>query len=508
MWYNENWHKEVSSVDVVDKKWRDIVWVKEEDIRRQAIEYLNKEENRKLPPHEFNSLVFRIKEYLRKVDNDRSVIDHKFEWLRRWIVAEIRASKNTLRREIDSRNIDEISKIRNPWDLSRYIDQSWDKALITLKEVLGTDNILSLAWLWLSYGTIELWRWLADILKLWEEFVKAYDDLKNWDFMAKDKLKLILKTLGIEWLRLLCVIPFGRAVVWKIKIFLQEWKKLWKQEKVVLIGQELLEKYKKTIDLWEKVLWRKLNLREKSVIIRAHEIWTPINWKYDYKDIDKKYRLLRTVFDENQSRKLIESRVCGKFDVGTNSIRNETRWINKINEWTEVKIIWDLQSLKSVPYTWNRFDVNNAFTGSMENMDIYEFFRNYKDFKIYFNEKISILREKLKTWEDINKDLSDIYEVFNKILIYCRNWIAEYKQVINKETGLPKIDLTIPKDELDIIIHKWKSINWTILNDNELWEIIKVINKNVEVFEKNKINISQINDIWLRRILIIFKTLK
>lgn len=470
MWYNENWHKEVSSVDVVDKKWRDIAWVKEEDIRRQAIEYLNREENRKLPPHEFNSLVFRIKEYLRKVDNDRSVIDHKFEWLRRWIVAEIRASKNTLRREIDSRNIDEISKIRNPWDLSRYIDQSWDKALITLKEVLGTDNILSLAWLWLSYGTIELWRWLADILKLWEEFVKAYDDLKNWDFMAKDKLKLILKTLGIEWLRLLCVIPFGRAVVWRIKIFLQEWKNLWKQEKVALIGQEILEKYKKTIDLWEKVLWRKLNLLEKSVIIRAHEIWTPINWKYDYKDIDKKYRLLRTVFDENQSRKLIENRVCGNVDVKPTLFKEKKHFFDKLTPKkqevllkTEFWLSWSLEKITGYIRNWET---------SKLNVEIWKVLNRTELLTDYI----------LTTWIDSG----NIWRINNSL--ENLNRILENKTVID----------LIKQDKVKLNL--WKDVMWDLRR--ELVQLNKKFShENVNNFELNsvliwKVNISDFDKNW------------
>jgi hypothetical protein len=64
--------------------------VKEKGIRDLAVSYLNKEENRKLPSHEFNGLVSRIKEYLRRVDDDKALIDTRFNELKVQVVNEAR----------------------------------------------------------------------------------------------------------------------------------------------------------------------------------------------------------------------------------------------------------------------------------------------------------------------------------------------------------------------------------------------------------------------------------
>ncbi len=392
MWYNEHWQSDISTVDVVDKSWKDIVWVKENDVRNLAISYLNNEEIRKLPPHEFNGLVFKIKEYLKHVDNDRSEIEKKFEWLRRWTVAECRASATTVRREIDSRRIEEISQIRTPWDLSRYIETSWDKSMKILKEELGTENILSMIWLWLCYGTIEIWSWFADILKFWEELGKMIDDLKHWDLIMKDKINMVVKTLWIEWLRLLCLIPFGRIILRKLKSVIKGirsmelWELVWNErgwflkwskktekvginwesskkllsenEKKALVWNELLDKFKDVTDFWEKVLWKKwkLSFNEKSVIIKAHEIWMPVDWKYSHSDVSLKYRTLRETFGKNEAKKLLKSWVCWKIEARAfldllpkeEILRLEKNWFDFWKHLEKIESMLDIEWIRDV----------------------------------------------------------------------------------------------------------------------------------------------------------------
>lgn len=460
MWYNENWHKEVSSVDVVDKSWRDIAWVKEEDIRKQAIEYLNREENRKLPPHEFNSLVFKVKEYLRKVDSDRSIIDHKFEWLRRWIVAEIRASKNTLRREIDSRNIDEISKIRSPWDLSRYIDQSWDKALDTLRKELWEKTVLNMISYWFLYTSIELGKWFADILKFWEEFKKMEDDLKNWDFMIKDKFKLILKTFWIEWLRILALIPW-----WKLAL-----AKLWqltKETKIVNIMKPLSNnRWNIILRDWWNVLKESEEVYSKYPVLKKHKEFL---WELEHKDILWTWNNAIIVRHPTKDNMVVKVAKEWKVDNIEMEYDNHQNFFDVLQEWiTEYK--WKISQEIRIPgieRVWN-----NEWIFIMEKIEWQNLTTRF--YREYYSADLS--KHPKKLLDSLNDKQFEVLmdkEKLRKVPIMQFEWdfswkilSKEMKDFLRKHTHWTELWNT-----LDFLEWKWLRHNdlhpWNIMIDNK-----------------------------------------
>lgn len=318
----------------------------------------------------------------------------------------------TIKQRIEQReyNIKDLRDIKIPGDVARFIESSWDQAMKDLYEMLGWDNnwgadnflkLLLLTWVWTS---IELWKGLADVTKVWEDLLKVWSEILNWNEKAMAQVLHLLKALWMEWIRILMILPIGKLL------------------------RPLFAK------IWE--LLKKVNLSALEEFLRP--------------------------------------------------LANERGSII-LKEWSEIKLVWSIRKLSEKEMLWERLGVNNAFLKFDENMPITDFFKFYKDFKVYFNNKMDTILEWIKKWADINIHLWDLYENFSNILKYCRNWLLE--------------DTTLTTD-------KAKSIKNTLMKNDEIWEIMDTINDNANFLDTNNVNVSWFNWAILIRIKAIFNSLK
>ena len=226
MWYNENWYSEISKTDVIENTWKDIKWKAEKTIQNMAVDYLNQENIRKLPPHEFNALVDRIKTYLHHVDHDKSMVERKFKELRQSVINESKTNIVSLRELYQKTEITRMTDISSPGDFSRYVDYRLDNWLKNMEDWIWWPTNMSKILLLTSMATAsELGKWFADVFKFWEEINCAYDDFKRWSLSAWEKMVTIIKTAWIEWFRALVACPemkFAKKVLWKLWKFLEE----------------------------------------------------------------------------------------------------------------------------------------------------------------------------------------------------------------------------------------------------------------------------------------------
>ncbi|EKE28170.1 MAG: hypothetical protein ACD_3C00086G0014 [uncultured bacterium (gcode 4)] len=480
MWYNDSWHSEISKTDVVERTWKDIRWNGGKAIQNMAINYLNQESIRKLPPQEFNTLVDKVKSYLHHVDHDRNAIEHRLKELKDWVTDETRTNTSALRDYYEKRIINSLNETKWPWDISRYFEGKLDNWMSKLEEFIWNDNIAKILILTSFWTAKEIWKWLPSTFKFWEEINITAEEFLKWSVSAWKKLILILKTVWIEWLRALSLIPQWMLSKWlsSSQILSSLWKALnkikisnkWK----IMLRPVLNERWSVVLRSWKEAL------KESEIVYSRYPFlnkYKEVLWE-DLKMSDVVWEWTQAIILKHPTNKKLVLKIAKdwKVDDIVKEFENHNLFSSKILQGKEEWIIPDNIRTPHV-YKWKddwcfimeKVDWQSLYTKTL--LDYYKKQLDPKEFLRLNNVTDMEVREYLKSAFNVKDDhLSMILEDYS----WGRLW-----ELLWRGSDLSKAFDYLGKQWL----YHWDLHPWNIMLDKK-WNIYIIDFGRIKLFPK------------------------
>ncbi|EKE26954.1 MAG: hypothetical protein ACD_4C00108G0003 [uncultured bacterium (gcode 4)] len=251
--------------------------------------------------------------------------------------------------------------IQNSWDVMRFIKANLNNWMRNIEEgIWNPDNLAKLSIL-TSFATAnEIGKFSFEFLSLWERINIACENFANWNLKEWEKVLEILKTIWVEWLKVLSIIPEWKVIEW---VKLVSWKalaeKLWmalNKLDLAKMNKVLWERWSIIIKEWKilkdkRLFFDKLTPWKQEVLVKTNFwLWSSLEKITESLRINDRIKLNQEIWKSLNRTELLTDYVRIE-ELNNDTLKTINKWLENLNRILENKNVMTIIKSDSVKYS-------------------------------------------------------------------------------------------------------------------------------------------------------------